>query len=89
MKNLKDNLANIAKWALAISIFVMGLPTALESTYDVSITYPKYIYVICGIVALASNFIGLHLLGKNSDGSTKAPEQLTTKIEVKEENKTV
>ena len=79
--NLKDNLSNIAKYVMLVAGFVMGLPALLQATYNLTIVYPKVVYIICGIVILACNFIGLHLLGKNSDGSTKAPEQLTSKIE--------
>jgi len=79
-QNLKDNVSNIAKWVILITGFIIGLPLALQTTFQLTLILDKWVYLTCGIAFLFATFLSVHLIGKNNDGSVKTPEQINAQL---------
>ena len=75
MKNLKDNITVIC----GIILTICGILTGLVQS---GITLPEWIQPTCVTVGAICGGIIAYLTGKNSDGTTKKPEQLTSKNDI-------
>ena len=74
MKNLKDIATTIAGILGAIA-FIGGTTIASLSQYNIPV--PTIVTVIVGVCGAVSAGILGYFGGKNADGTTKTPEQLT------------
>lgn len=71
MANIKDTMTTIAAWLIGLGTFLAGLNITV-------LHLPDWVTVVGTLMLGLGGVITSIYTGKNSDGSTKTPDQLTS-----------